>query len=184
MTEVPLTATKLAYLCLGSNLGDRAGNIKRAICELERAGLRLVRSSSFYETEPVCRLPQPWFLNAVLAVETSLMPVQLLHCLQRIEWTLGRRRIVPNGPRTIDIDILLYEGAIVRSAELSIPHPRMAERRFVLRPLSEIAPGARHPLARKTVLELLADVRDHAQVRLWRRAQTTSPESRTPSAAY
>lgn len=161
-------AVKLAYLGLGSNLGDRQENLLRAVERLEQSGIRVVRSSSIYETEPVCRRPQPWFLNCVLAVETVLMPVQLLHRLQQIEQELGRRRMVVSGPRTIDIDILFYERAIVRSAELTIPHPRLAERRFVLRPLQEIAPELPHPPTRKTVSELLAEVADRAQVRPWR----------------
>lgn len=170
-----LGAEKLIYLCLGSNLGDREVNLRRALGELEQAGIHVQRSSSLYETEPVCRYPQPWFLNVVVAAETSLMPVQLLRRLQQIERELGRRRNIVGGPRTIDIDILLYDRAVVRSTELLIPHPRMAERRFVLRPLSEIAPGLRHPLSRKTALELLAETPDRSQVRLFQAPGCAAP---------
>ena len=156
-----------AYLCLGSNLGDRAANIDRALALLPAAGVRVIRRSSVYKTEPVEFTAQGWFLNLAAEVGTALMPRQLLHAIRRIEQKMGRRRIVRAGPRVLDIDILLYGTSIVRTAELEIPHPRMADRRFVLVPMAELAPGLRHPVLKLTMLELLAATRDHSQVVRW-----------------
>jgi len=147
----------IAYLSLGSNLGDRAGQLREAIRRLATAG-RVAAVSSFYETEPVEFKEQPWFLNCAMALETSLAPMQLMTALLGIEQEMGRRRTQEKGPRTIDIDILLYGGEVVDSAEVTIPHPAMQERRFVLEPLAEIAPEARHPVLKKTVRELLAEL--------------------------
>ena len=148
---------KTAYLSLGSNLGDREENLRRAIELLEEAGVRIVRTSSLYETEPQDVRKQPWFLNTVVEVETSLFPRQLLTRIHKIERELGRKRTVPKGPRTIDVDILLYGSFVMETAQLQIPHPRMAERRFVLEPLQEIAAGLRHPITKKTVSEMLGN---------------------------
>jgi 2-amino-4-hydroxy-6-hydroxymethyldihydropteridine diphosphokinase len=153
-----------AYLSLGSNLGDRAANIGRALTILAAAGVRIVRRSSLYKTEPVDFTAQGWFLNIAVEVETGLMPRQLLHAIRRVEQELGRRRIVRAGPRVLDIDVLLFGTSIVRTAELEIPHPRMAERRFVLVPMAEIAPGLRHPVLKLTMTELLASTQDRSQV--------------------
>jgi 2-amino-4-hydroxy-6-hydroxymethyldihydropteridine diphosphokinase len=153
-----------AYLSLGSNLGDRAANIERALTMLAAAGVRMIRRSSLYKTEPVDFTAQGWFLNLAAEVETALMPRQLLHAIRRVEQEMGRRRIVPAGPRVLDIDILLYGTSIVRTAELEVPHPRMAQRRFVLVPMAEIAPGLRHPVLKLTMLELLASTQDRSQV--------------------
>jgi 2-amino-4-hydroxy-6-hydroxymethyldihydropteridine diphosphokinase len=142
---------KTVYLSLGSNIGDREANLEAAI---ER--LTPVRRSSIYETEPVDYLNQRWFLNLVIEIETGLFPMQLLSWTQRIERELGRVRGVPKGPRTLDIDILLYGDAVVRTPKLEIPHPRIAERRFVLAPLAELAPELRHPVTKRTVGEMLA----------------------------
>jgi 2-amino-4-hydroxy-6-hydroxymethyldihydropteridine diphosphokinase len=156
---------KRAYLGLGSNLGDRRGHLERALDLIRAAGIEVRRVSSIYETEPVdCRAPA-WFLNCVVEAETELMPMQLLQRLKKIERQLGRRREVPRGPRTIDIDILLYGNCVVETAALTIPHPRLAERRFVLEPLRELAPDRRHPVTRRTVAEMLAAVSDRSQVR-------------------
>ncbi len=146
---------KRVYLSLGSNLGDRERMLCEAVALLEARDLHVLRVSSVYETEPVDRLAQPWFLNLVLEVETSLLPKLLLARTQRIERRLGRRRGVSKGPRTIDIDILLYAESVVETTELVIPHPRMCERRFVLEPLAELAPELRHPVSRRTIGELL-----------------------------
>ena len=155
---------KLVYLSLGSNLGDRAAHLRRALDELAAAGIEVARVSAFYWTEPVDYRPQPWFLNAVAEVRTELLPSRLLSTLQRIELKMGRRRTVPKGPRTIDLDILFYDNAVVRTSALTIPHPRMEERKFVLAPLSELAPDLRHPLTHKTVREMLSDTADRSQI--------------------
>ena len=126
------------YLGLGSNLGDRAKNIHEAVRLLDEAGVRTVRLSTLIETDPVGGPPQGLFLNAALKAETSLSPEALLRMVNAVEARLGRVRTVRNGPRTIDIDILRYDDLIVDTAELVIPHPRMGEREFVLRPLREI----------------------------------------------
>jgi len=144
---------KHVYLSLGSNIGDREAHLREAIARLESAG-HVVAVSSFYETEPVEFTQQPWFLNGVVALDTTKMPRQLLAALLRIEREMGRRRVQKKGPRTIDIDILLFGNTVMDSAELTIPHPAMHERRFVLQPLAEIAPDARHPVFGKTIQEL------------------------------
>lgn len=149
---------KRVYLCLGTNSGDRLRLIERALQRLAAEGLRLLRISSVYETEPVDRRGQPWFLNLVVEAETDLFPRMLLARLQRIERELGRRRLTPKGPRTIDVDLLFYGEAVVRTRELVIPHPRLAERRFVLEPLAELAPDLRHPVSRRTVRQMLEGV--------------------------
>jgi 2-amino-4-hydroxy-6-hydroxymethyldihydropteridine diphosphokinase len=146
---------KTVYLGLGSNVGDRERNLAAALAQLAGPALRILRVSSTYETEPVDYTGQRWFLNLVVEAETDLFPMQLLARIVKIERALGRVRTVPKGPRTLDIDILLYGRAVIRSAKLEIPHPRMAERRFVLAPLAELAPGLRHPLTRKTIREML-----------------------------
>ncbi|MGD0665940.1 MAG: 2-amino-4-hydroxy-6-hydroxymethyldihydropteridine diphosphokinase [Bryobacteraceae bacterium] len=146
---------KLIYLSLGSNIGDRERNLRAAVERLDAPGLRVLRVSPVYETEPVDYTDQRWFLNLVVEAETTLFPLQLLARVQKIERALGRVRTVPKGPRIIDIDILLYGAAVVHGAKLEIPHPRMAERRFVLVPLHDLAPDLRHPVARATVTELL-----------------------------
>jgi 2-amino-4-hydroxy-6-hydroxymethyldihydropteridine diphosphokinase len=158
---------KTIYLSLGSNVGDREQNIARAIEGLASCGVSVTRRSSLYATEPVDLPVQSWFLNCVVEAETDLMPRQLLHALQELELSLGRRRLVRRGPRVIDIDILLYGASVVRSPELEIPHPRMADRRFVLVPMRELAPALHHPVLKKTFAELLADTRDRSQVRRW-----------------
>jgi 2-amino-4-hydroxy-6-hydroxymethyldihydropteridine diphosphokinase len=152
---------KTAYLSLGSNLGDREANLRSA---LERLNPR--RVSPIYETEPVDHIAQPFFLNLVAEVETALMPMQLLTHTQRIERELGRKRTIPKGPRTIDIDILLYGASIVSTKRLQIPHPRLHERRFVLKPLADLAPDMRHPVTHRTVREMLGSAAP-AVVRLW-----------------
>lgn len=149
---------KTAYLGLGSNLGDRNANLRDAITRLASDAVRILRTSSIWETAPRDVLDQPWFLNQVVEVESDLLPRQLFQRIQRIEREMGRQRRMPKGPRLIDIDILLYGNAVVKSDDLEIPHPRMTERRFVLAPLAELAPELRHPVTGQTVQELLAEV--------------------------
>ena len=151
---------KLVYLSLGSNLGDRSANLKAAIERLKELG-DVVATSSFYETAPVGDVRQPDFLNCAVALETDKMPRQLLAATLEIERSLGRRRkaasagvAAAKGPRTIDIDILLFGTSVIETKELTIPHPALHERRFMLEPLAEIAPDLRHPIFKRTIREL------------------------------
>ena len=155
---------KTVYLSLGSNIGDRGANLRSALDRLTAAGVLVRRVSPIYETEPVDFANQRWFLNLAVEAETDLFPLQLLARTERIERELGRVRGVPKGPRTIDIDILLYGNAVIHSETLAVPHPRMAERRFVLVPLADLAAGLRHPVTRRTVREML-DAAPSAAVR-------------------
>ena len=149
---------KLVYIALGSNLGDRAELLRQAREQIDAPDLRVLRASSIYETAPRDVEDQPWFLNQVIECETELFPRQLLARLQKIERAMGRKRGIAKGPREIDLDILLFGDAVVKAPELEIPHPRMAERRFVLEPLAELAPEKRHPGTRRTMREMLAGV--------------------------
>ena len=164
---------QIAYLSLGSNLGDRASHLREAIRRLEFVG-RVQSVSSFYETEPVEFTDQPWFLNCAVALETSSTPTQLstppqlMEQLLEIEKAMGRERIQKKGPRAIDIDLLLFADMVVKRTELTIPHPSMHERRFVLEPLAEIAPEAKHPLLNKTVRKLLEELPPGQSVRRWK----------------
>ncbi len=161
--------TKTAYLSLGSNRGDRVEFIANALRLLDAAGCKVVKRSGLYETAPVGTASTRWFLNCVaqVEVEMDLMPFRLLRVTQRIEQQLGRgprSGIRPVG-RTIDIDIIFYGQSRVAMPELVIPHPRLADRRFVLVPLNEVAPNLRHPLTGQTPAEMLATCRDASPVR-------------------
>jgi 2-amino-4-hydroxy-6-hydroxymethyldihydropteridine diphosphokinase len=162
---------KTVYLSLGSNLGDRQANLRAALDKL--AGLGEVTAvSACYETEPLEYLAQPWFLNCAVAMTTDLMPRQFLASLQKIEHQMGRKRTVAKGPRVIDLDILLFGSSVVDTPQLTIPHPAMHERRFVLEPLAEIAPEVRHPVFKRTIRELRDALPPGQQVKRW---HTDSP---------
>jgi 2-amino-4-hydroxy-6-hydroxymethyldihydropteridine diphosphokinase len=144
-----------AYLSLGSNLGDRAANLRAALAQLDEAG-HLLAVSGLYETQPVDVPDQPWFLNCVAAIETDMTPRELLNLALRIEAEMGRLRMREKGPRKIDIDVVLFGNRIVDEPGLKIPHPAMHLRRFVLEPLVEIAPEVRHPELGKSARKMLA----------------------------
>ena len=154
----------LVYLSLGSNIGDRAGNLNAAIDRLRSLG-EVVAVSSFYETEPVEFAAQAWFLNCAVALHTEKRPQELLAGILDIEQQMGRQRAQNKGPRNIDIDILLFGRLIVDDPGLAIPHPAMHERRFVLEPLAEIAPEVRHPVLGRTIRELRAALPPGQQVK-------------------
>lgn len=157
---------KTVYIGLGSNIGNRAGQLKEARRRLEECGIHIVRASSIYATAPRDFANQPWFLNQVVETNTEWLPRQLLARLLGIERAMGRRRGILKGPRIIDLDILIYGDATARAADLEIPHPRLAERRFVLEPLAELAADLRHPRSGLTIREMLAAVSGQP-VRRW-----------------
>lgn len=152
---------KRVFLGLGTNLGDRDANLDRALAAIEGEHIHILRRSSIYETEPQDVKDQPWFLNMVIECETRYFPIQLLAVLDRVERNLGRergRRAVPKGPRVIDIDILLFGSTCMETPKLTIPHPRMLDRRFVIEPLLEIAPDVRNPATGRAMKEALIKV--------------------------
>jgi 2-amino-4-hydroxy-6-hydroxymethyldihydropteridine diphosphokinase len=156
------------YVGLGSNLGDRAGNLLVGVRGMLDAGLPVARLSSVYETEPVGVMGQPRFLNMVAELSGPLpAPEQLLARLLRIEYAAGRTREVARGPRTLDLDLLLYGGHEQRTELLTLPHPRLHLRRFVLTPLAELIPEGTHPALQQTFAQLLAAVDDTAAVTRW-----------------
>lgn len=150
---------KTVYLGLGSNLGGREKMLEEAVRLLDSPRLRIVRLSPVYETEPVGLTSQGWFLNQVAEAETDLFPVQLLHRTSKVETQLKRHRLAPNGPRTIDIDILLFGNFVIDTESLVIPHARFRERRFVLAPLADLAPGLRDPVTGKSIRQLLGELK-------------------------
>jgi 2-amino-4-hydroxy-6-hydroxymethyldihydropteridine diphosphokinase len=149
-----MVISTIAYLSLGSNIGNREAHLREAERQLQSVG-RITAVSSYYETEPVDFTDQPWFLNCAVALETNLEPAELMKSILEIERAMGRERLQKKGPRIIDIDILLFSDIVLDSEEVTIPHPAMHERRFVLSPLAEIAPDTSHPKLNKTIPELL-----------------------------
>lgn len=152
------------FLSLGSNLGDKSGNLARAARLLRKNGVDVLRASSIYLTEPVDNVDQPWFENQVIEARTSLDPQALLHLAKSIEAEIKRVSMVPKGPRTIDIDILMAGDLVIETPELVIPHPRLARRNFVLVPFCEIAPEIRHPVLHKAIRELASESSDPSRV--------------------
>ena len=172
------------WISLGSNIGDRLGNLRHAIASLNALG-KLTAISDAYETEPVGPVEQPWFLNAVagLQVDDEQSPERLLEALLAVERAMGRERggaqVVPKGPRTLDLDIILYGSRVVDSPGLKIPHPEMHRRRFVLEPLSQVAPEAVHPLLQQSARELLRQlVAETSSQTIRRYAALSLPEVR------
>lgn len=161
--------TANAYISLGSNLGDRAGNLLLAVRGMFDAGLRVVGLSSIYETEPVATFAQPAFLNMIAELNGNALPPsdQVMARLLRVEYALGRSRAVVMGPRTIDLDLLLRGAEISSTPFLTLPHPRLHLRRFVLTPLAELAPTLVHPTLNRTISELLDNLADRSAVERW-----------------
>ena len=158
-----------AYISLGSNLGDRAGNLLSGIRGMFEEGLVVQRLSAIYETEPVENLTQPKFLNMVAELDGGSLPrsEQLMARLLRVEYALGRTRTKVMGPRTIDLDLLLRGAETSSTTFLTLPHPRMHLRRFVLTPLAELAPNLVHPVINRTISDLLHNLSDKSAVNRW-----------------
>lgn len=159
-----MTAIK-TYISAGSNLGNPKANLEFSLKELGDAGT-VLRTSSYFETEPVGYADQPWFLNLAIEFETRFSPAELLHLCKSIEDSRARKRSFPNAPRTLDLDILFYGDAVIREESLVIPHPRLSERKFVLEPMAQIAPNLIHPVLKQSILSLLETCTDTSRVRL------------------
>jgi 2-amino-4-hydroxy-6-hydroxymethyldihydropteridine diphosphokinase len=179
-TAKPERDNATAYIALGANLGDRERTLRSAIAALRQLGT-VEAISSFYETAPVGLVEQPDFLNAVVALRTQLPPQELMTALLHIEQQHGRDRSVsvPKGPRTLDLDLLSYGDLVMETPSLTVPHPALAERRFVLIPLAEIAPQWRHPVCGKTAAELLAGLShdDGESVQTVRKMESLKPST-------
>jgi 2-amino-4-hydroxy-6-hydroxymethyldihydropteridine diphosphokinase len=149
-----------AYIGIGSNLGDKVGQCQKAISEILKVNHhKLLAQSAFFKTQPTGYTSQDWFVNGVIKIETDLEPTDLLRTLKEIETRLGRVKTFRWGPRSIDLDILFFDAKEIQTEELQIPHPLVHERKFVLIPLAEIDPGLIHPVLRKTVQELLENLK-------------------------
>jgi 2-amino-4-hydroxy-6-hydroxymethyldihydropteridine diphosphokinase len=159
-----------AYVSLGSNLGDRAGNLLLGVRGMLDAGIDVIRLSRIYETQPVEYTDQPTFLNMVAELRGPTLPPpeQLLARMLRIEYALGRVRDVRMGPRTLDLDLLIYKDELRNTDFLQLPHPRMTQRRFVLVPLCELVPTLKHPTTHQTIAQLLQNTVDESEVILWK----------------
>lgn len=154
-----------AYIGIGSNLGDKEKNIKKAI-DLVKDKCRILKVSSLYETEPVGYKKQDWFLNCVIKIKTETKPKELFAFLKSIEKKLGRIKIIKNGPRIIDLDVLFYGNKIIKTRNLVVPHPRLHKRAFVLEPLEEICNGLVHPVLKKSIKELKSALKSKEWVKL------------------
>jgi len=177
----PATESNAAvFIGLGSNIGDREANLCEALEKLQRLGIEILRKSSIYETEPVGFKDQQWFLNQVIEVQPGRTAVEsgltaetradlLLSKMLQIEREMGRERTITNGPRVIDLDLLLVGDEVIERSNIVVPHPRMHRRRFVLEPLCEIAPGLVHPVLKKSCQEMLAELDDSSVVRLFQK---------------
>ncbi len=155
----------VAYVSVGSNLGDKLENCRRAIAELEAiAEIQITGRSRFYQTEPVDFTAQDWFVNAAVRMETALPPVELLDRLLNIQREAGRPPDGPRfGPRVLDLDLLMYDDWVSEDSRLSLPHPRMHQRRFVLQPMCDIDPCLVHPVLGKDIRKLLSELSEHGQ---------------------
>ena len=153
----------IAYVALGSNLGDKKKNLQRALMLLMQQGVEVLQVSSYFVTEPYGVTDQPQFLNAVCRVRTNLEPVALLRTLLATELAMGRVRLRHWGERNIDLDLLLYENVVMQTPELTLPHPDMQNRDFVLAPLCEIAPFVRHPFTGKTAKQMLEELKHNGE---------------------
>jgi len=166
MSKAPIHQNQhIAYLSVGSNLGNKLENCRNGIASLTcSADIRLIEQSSIYRTEPVDYQDQDWFVNYAVKIETVLDPLSLLNIIKSIELEVGR---VPHairfGPRVLDLDIILYDDVVQNETRLTIPHPRMHKRRFVLKPICDIDPGISHPVLRQTMLELLENLAEDGQ---------------------
>ena len=153
----------IAYIGIGSNLGNREENCQKAIALLIKKNIKITKRSSLYEIEPWGVKEQPRFINMAVEIETNLEPAELLKVIKEIENSMGRRKGIRWGPRVIDLDVLLYDDLILKTGELEIPHPAIKDREFVLKPLSEIAPDKIHPIFKKSIKTLLIELLESSQ---------------------